>query len=143
MGIAGQTMALTIKAPAFPDPEEPIPMLGMTPPAARERSGWSPYVTYVGAAATVALSGVSVWSAYQVKSVHERYVGNPTHHVFEDGVNLQRRTNIFWGGTALLGVATAVIAVFVTDWSSDDEDTVALGMTAGHRAGRFSVGGRF
>lgn len=73
-------------------------------------------VPLVGASLTVVAAGVATWSSFDTRSAHDAYKAMPTEAAFEDGKSKRLRTNLLWGGTAALGVATAVTALF-TNWA--------------------------
>jgi hypothetical protein len=106
------------KAPAVPPPRalvlaEPLEPAS-TPPG--ESGGLSPAVFWTGAALT-AIGGVLVyWSGRDTLDERNDYERKPTREGYDQGVKLERRTNLLIAGTAVLGVATVSLGVFATDW---------------------------
>ena len=79
---------------------------------------------YVSAGATVVLGGVTVWSALDTQSAFDKYESDlpkltqaQADSRVEDGHAKETRTNILLGATAVAGVATAAIGLFLVDWS--------------------------
>jgi hypothetical protein len=69
------------------------------------------------AAATAVMGGLALWSGLNTLSKRDEYEKDPTKERYEDGVSRERRTNWLLGGTAVLGVGTAALGLFVTHWS--------------------------
>lgn len=90
----------------------------------RERAGWSPIYFYVGAGATAVLAGATIFSGLDAKSnpgpdaVRARCAGQgESCPLYQDGIAKQTRTNVLLGATGLVGVATAIVGAFATDWT--------------------------
>ena len=77
------------------------------------------------AGATVVLGGLTIWSGVDTNRARDEYDGNPTEEGLDDGKSKQKRTNILLAGTAVAGVATAVIGVFFTNWKGEKKPTEA------------------
>lgn len=119
-------------APAATPAAAPVAAVGSNaPPAGAEQpqahGGMSPTVFFVGAGVTVALAGVTVWSGLDTKShpgpdaVKAQCVGQgESCSAYQDGLAKQKRTNILIGATGVVGLATAIIGAFATDWSGGD-----------------------
>jgi len=75
-------------------------------------------VFWSGVVATVVAAGLTTWSGIDVLRVNDRYKLEPTKFRYDDGVWRQHRTNWLMGTTVVLGVSTAVIGLFTTDWRS-------------------------
>jgi hypothetical protein len=114
------------RALALAEPLEPV----STPP--RGSGGLSPAVFWTGAALTAVGGGLVYWSGRDTLDERDEYERNPTREGYDDGVKLERRTNLLIAGTAVLAVATVSIGVFATDWGSSEN--------AG-RSGRAAGGG--
>lgn len=137
---AGAQAELTFAAPAVPaaagaakEPTEPVerePAAAANPQkdegSAKKSSGWSPTVFYVGAGLTAVLGGVTVWSgidtvnnpgADRVKQECGERMQREDCDLYQEGLSKQRRTNVLIGVTAGAFVTTAVIGLFLTDWS--------------------------
>jgi hypothetical protein len=108
--------ASTAAAPAAPPPQ----------PAPPPSDGLPPAVFFTGAGLTLVGAGLSVWQwVYADNNPGRQAVINgctPTQgtscNVYEQGVNNQNRAYAVIGVTAGLGVATGVIGLFFTRWSS-------------------------
>lgn len=101
--------------------------------------GLSPLYTYVGIGVTAALGGVTLWSSLNAKDWQDTYEAykdqkasernyTDSKNAYDKGTSANQRTVILLGATATVGVATAVIAAFFTDWGggrSDDVRTTA------------------
>jgi hypothetical protein len=69
-----------------------------------------------------------VWSGLDTTAGVPAYEANPTQAALEAGQQKELRTNVLVGVTALVGVTTAVLAIF-TDWGGRD-DTRGVGARA-------------
>lgn len=116
---------------------EPPPRLAASPQPARElehakASAAAPVVPeatagrgvsrawfLTSAAVAVALAGTAVWSGLDVLSKHDDYKKQPTADGYEEGVALERRTNILIGAAGA-AAATAVVLAFFTSWSREE-----------------------
>lgn len=103
--------------PAKPEPIEPAES------ASSDQGGVSTTVFWSGVAATGILAGVSTWSGIDTlqhpgtDAVVARCVGlGESCPEYQEGLQNQLRTNILWGVTGGVGVITALIGVFWTDW---------------------------
>lgn len=110
-------------------------------PTPRARSGLSPAVAIVGLALTVAAGGVLAWSGVDTLAGVDAYELSPTQAALDDGQAKELRTNVLIGVTAGLGVATAAIMIFFTDWGGDDSHERAPEGQAVHAAATFVPGG--
>jgi hypothetical protein len=81
------------------------------------RAGWPRPIFYAGVAATLVAAGLATWSGLDVLRANQDYEASPTRQGFEDGRRRERRTNWLVGGTVLLGVSTAAVGLFATEWS--------------------------
>jgi tetratricopeptide (TPR) repeat protein len=103
---------------------------GPTPgPARDEGGGTSPVLFFVAGGLTVVAGGLSVWAGLDTLSLnddYETYSAAPgalqadAKALYDEAASRQLLTNLFLGGTALFGVATAVL-LFLTDWGGDAE----------------------
>jgi len=106
------------EAPApEPPPEPPPPSEDET-----KKGGLPPVLFWVGAGATVAAGGVTIWSGVdtvnnpgvdRVKA--ECKAGDENCSLYKEGRSKQTRTNILLGVTGVFAVATGVLAAIV-DW---------------------------
>jgi hypothetical protein len=140
---AGQTQHLELRAPQAAPVEKPsAPPVTPAPPVAttvsfsddtrlrpvmERRSGMSPAVFWIGTALTAGAGAATWWSGRDTLSARDDYEEDPTRSGYEDGVELERRTNVLIGATALLGVTTIGIGLFATDWGGSSE--VGLSVT--------------
>lgn len=112
-------------------------------PLPPERQGLDPVWVYAGAGLTVVLGGITLWSALDTKKSHDDYENDlPTLNQAEvnervdDGHAKELRTNVLIGGTAVVGVGTAVIGLFLVDWKKPiAKQTVGLRVGLGSVAG--------
>ena len=127
----GATDALKLEAP--PEKKAPPPPPSATasasattepPPPPPPKGGLAPTFVYGGAAVTAVLLGVSIWSGLDTKAspgadrVRAECAGQPADcPAFAQGKRKEVRTDILFGATAAVGIATGVVAAFFTDWS--------------------------
>jgi len=126
----GGTGTLEFRAPQVPVEPPPVATPIVAPPKAAEEEdqGTSgklpPTVFWVGAGLTAVLGGVTVWSGIDTQNnpgpdrVREACTSGSSEcdSLYNDGLGKQHRTNALLGVTAGLGVATAVVGLFFTDW---------------------------
>jgi hypothetical protein len=130
-GTEGGRKEIAFQPPAVASPpkpaETPATALGATDqarPAEADSvapSGLSPAVAFVGIGITAVLGGLTIWSGLDTLSARDEYVAKPTQRAYDDGVGLERRTNLFIGATAVAGAATLGIALFATRWHGATE----------------------
>jgi len=142
----GQSVELSLEAPP-PEPAPvtpppppvvtpPPPIVVVAPPPApvgpvvrpRQRP-LPPLVFWIGLAATAASAGVLVWSGLDTLSARDAYVQLPTEAGYNDGASRETRTDLLIASTAVLGVATAVVGVFFTEWSGRGAERSGLRTT--------------
>ncbi len=125
---------------AAPQPVAPVsgPLSPTPAPVDRERSsdGLPPAVFWVGAGLTVIAGGVLTWSGLDTLSKRDDYEAAPTREGYDDGVELEKRTNILAAVTGGLGISTLAIGLFATDWGGNAAVSAMPGGVA------FSVGGK-
>jgi hypothetical protein len=128
---AGDQSSFTFDAPpptATPRPSDPAVKSGVTigTDSAADRGassrGLSPWFFVTGAVVTAGLGAAAVWSGLDVLSAHDDYTGRESQTAYENGLDKERRTNVFIGATALAGASTLVLAYF-TRWSGSGETT--------------------
>ena len=138
-GKATESASVEFKVPPIPRKTElPPPETGTGDPALDKGPdgkpvGLSPIFFLIGAGTTAALGGVTLWSgidtvnnpgADKVKS--ECDARRPDcQSLYDSGRSRQLRTNILIGATSVVGIATAVIGLFVTNWSGDSKKEAA------------------
>lgn len=85
-------------------------------PAAAPRMGLHRGFFWATAAATLLTGGIAVWSGLDVLSANDGYKQNPTLTGYNDGRDREQRTNVLLGGTAALGIGTALLGLFATEF---------------------------
>ncbi len=116
-------------APAPPPVEPPAPALAPSPPSAAppppamplpepEREGVPPVVFWVGAGLTVALGGVAAVSGIDTLDKHSAFEDGQTEALQTEGMSSQTRTNVLIFSTLGVGLATAVVGLWIVDWDS-------------------------
>lgn len=115
--------------------EEPTPAkAAATEPEPDQKSGpeggVSPTIFWSGVAVTGILVGVSTWSGIDTlkhpgtDAVVAKCVGlGESCPEYQEGLQNQLRTNILWGVTGGVGVITALIGAFWTDWDGSTDPT--------------------
>lgn len=146
-GVAGQPLAVRLDRPAAPveppAPVEPQPLVGRglaprqpdpppppppAPPPPPSRAGLSPLFFWAGTGLTAVAVGLSVWSGLDTLSARDDYEAAPTRSGYEDGVDLEVRTNALLVTSAVLGAATVALGLLSTDWGGAEvEPVVGLG----------------
>ncbi|MEI9950988.1 MAG: hypothetical protein WDO74_18925 [Pseudomonadota bacterium] len=120
--------AAPVVAPVSTQPEKP------PEEDAQAKSGKLPPTAFwVGVGLTAALGGATLWSGIDTQNnpgpdrVREACkAGSPDcDSLYNEGLDKQHRTNILLGVTAGLGVATAVVGVFFTDWGGSKKSAAA------------------
>lgn len=119
--------------PAAREAPEREPESRPVEPDARESSGWSPAVFWVGTGLTVALGAATLWSGLDtVKNPGEDKVkeacssgSDDCQTLYDDGRSRQSRTNILLGATAGVGLITVIIGAAATDWGDSHDDDLA------------------
>jgi hypothetical protein len=132
----GAAGTLEFQAPAEQSaaPTEPNPATTAAPPSEKpvdeglpQKSGpLPPAVFWVGVGLTAVVGGITVWSGLDTQKnpgpdkVRSECQANMAdcQTLYQQGVDKQHRTNILIGTTAGVGVVTAVIGGFLTDWGS-------------------------
>ena len=167
-GEPGEKREVRFEAPP-PPPAPPLedPYAKSTADTGTSGRPFSPVVTYIGMGVTGAVlaamivSGVDALDgvpAYEEKAEAAKgctpnnsdmctQLDREANDLLEDGRSRELRTNILIGATALAAVSTGVIALFFTDWSSDEpnREDAALGLRFEPRPGGLSttLEGRF
>jgi hypothetical protein len=72
--------------------------------------------------------GLAVWSGLDTLSARDDYEAAPTRSRYEDGVDLEVRTNALLVTSAVLGAATVALGLLHTSWGDGEvEPLVGLG----------------
>jgi hypothetical protein len=154
---AGAAGTVSFSAPAAPStttapPVVPVDTAPHGSPEADhgQGSGLPPAVFFTGAAVSLVLTGVTVWSGLDTLSnpgkdaiatqCQPRDTNCP---VYQQGLSNQRRTNVLIGTTSVVAAATAVVGLFFTNWGGSgkpSEGYIAPVLTAEHGIGVGAVG---
>ena len=132
--VPGASVPLDFKAPALPakpaeDEEEPVRKRKAPPPPPppepQTHAGLSPTLFFFGVGGTVVLGGITAWSGADTVAnpgqdrVRQECAGKGEDcPAYQDGRSRQTRTNVLLATTGVVGVATAVVGLFFTDWKS-------------------------
>lgn len=84
--------------------------------AKKDDKGLSPTLFYVGLGVTAVVGGVTLWSGLDTNKARDAYDADPTPEGLDEGRAKQSRTNLLLGATAVVGVGTAVVGLFLTNW---------------------------
>jgi hypothetical protein len=169
-GEAGETREIRFEAPP-PPPEPPVTSGGSNQPPLSDSvtagRPLPPVVTWIGAGVTGAVLAVTIWSAVDMYAGVDEYdkaaeaakncsppeepmcvqAARDANNLLEAGQSRELRTDILIASTAVAAVSTGVIALFLTDWSSDEpsREDAALGLRIEPRPGgiQTSLMGRF
>ncbi len=135
--------------PLAPTPAVPPPVSDESGPRDEGKTshgGLPPIVVYAGAGATAVLAGVTIWSGLDTNHARSEFNAHPTQQGLDAGQTKQTRTNVLLGATAVVGVATAVVGLFATDWKgkhdkkderSDEHVSFGVGPGSVSLSGRF------
>jgi hypothetical protein len=123
-------------------PEKPKPRPVAPPPTPRKPL--SPVWFYAAAGGTVVLTGVTVWSALDTQSAFDDYelalprlTQSEADRRVSDGHALELRTNLLLAGSVVAAAGTAVLGIWLVDFSGGGRAQVGLA------PGRVAVSGRF
>jgi len=144
-GAAGQRRALEFVAPPVKRPARgprPTPEQGDAPDAA-PAGGLAPIWFFAGAGATLVLAGATTWSGLDTLAARDDYDRERTEAGYQDGLSRERRTNVLIGATAFVGVGSAVLGLFFTDWSHGAKSRagVQAGVLRSHQGTFVSIRG--
>ena len=123
--------------PPPPDPnrDKVTPPPPPPPPPKVEEKPFGPLVFLVGAGLTAAAGGVTIWSGIDTQNspgteaVRRECAGkDESCPAYADGQDKELRTNVLIGTTIGLGVVTAVVGLFFTQWSSAKVSTTGQGV---------------
>jgi hypothetical protein len=139
------------------DPTTP-PVEGETSPDKPKKAGLPPVVFLVGAGVTAVMGGITIWSAIDTvnnpgKEAVQEQCKNQTDiadcPTYQLGLDHERRTNILIAATSVVGVTTAVIGLFFTNWEGeeaakvDKKDAFIMPMFSVHDGVNIGAVGRF
>jgi len=151
----GATGTLDFSAPEVPVAPPPVAPV-VKPPindkpadeAEQSSSGKLPQsVFWVGVGLTAVASGVTIWSGVDTQNnpgadkVREacKAQSSDCDSLYNQGLDKQHRTNLLLGVSAGVGVATAVIGAFFTDWGGSKQPVTNAEEAAKVRPRGFSV----
>lgn len=151
--IKGEAGTVEFRAPEVVVAPPPVvaPVVTQPKPAEedqQEKSGkLPPTVFWVGAGLTAVLGGVTVWSGVDTKNnpgadrVREACNSGSSEcdSLYHQGLDKQHRTNVLLGVTGGVGIATAVLGAFFTDWGGSKKSAPAAEEAAKARPKGFSV----
>ncbi len=148
-----------VSAPPTPPPAVPAappatavqPSPNDAPPPGRHARPLPPAVFLAGAALTLVAGGITTWSGIQTlnspgqAAVRQNCAGKSLSQCpdLQTGLDEQRRTNILFGVTGGLAVATAVVGLFFTQWGSSEPAPVHAGVTPVVGIGSAGIEGTF
>jgi hypothetical protein len=132
---AGGSQALDLTAPPIPPKPPPgVPGGGgaVAPPSSKP---FGPAVFIVGAGLTAVGAGLTIWSGIDTQNnpganaVKADCVGQGTScPEYQKGLSSQLRTNVLIAASGGVGLVTAVIGVFFTQWSRVDTRPAETGL---------------
>jgi hypothetical protein len=124
-----------------------VPLVAKPSPPAAARSESKPLTPawfYAGVGATVALTGLTVWSGIDTNKAYSRYQRDlpeltqaAADDRVENGHARELRTNLLLAGSLVCGAGTAVLGIWFVDFSGKSSATVGLA------PGRIALSGRF
>ena len=169
-GEAGETRDVRFEAPP-PPPEPPVKIAGSDATHLKDSGTRGrplpPVAVWIGAGMTGALLAATIVSAVDMNAGVPEFnqaamdaqdcmpqgsdkcnmAADHAEDLLKEGQSRETRTNILIGATAFAAVSTGVIALFLTDWSSDEpsREEAALGLRFEPRPGglQTSLVGRF
>jgi hypothetical protein len=130
----GASGTLEFVAPAAPVAAAPVPSASVDAAPASDKpadegtrhpaGALPPAVFWAGVGLTAVVGGISIWSGLDTKNnpgadkvrTACQAGASDCQSLYQSGVDKQHRTNILLGVTAGVGVASAVIGAFFTDW---------------------------
>jgi hypothetical protein len=121
-GARGNVLLQAAPAPA----EAERPTASPSPAESASQKPLHPAIFFVGAGLTAAAGGTLIWSGLDTNAAREDYDTAPTREGLDDGLSRQLRTNVLIGVTAGLGVVTAALGVFATDWGGGAVESARL-----------------
>jgi hypothetical protein len=89
---------------------------------AARSGGLSPVWFAVSAVVTTGVGAAAIWSGVDTLNQRDEYDKNRTQKGYEDGLDLERRTNVLIAATGVAVICTGVIAAF-TNWSGGSDKT--------------------
>jgi hypothetical protein len=131
-GTAGGGQDLDLTPPPIPPKPPPGTGGGATPASSKP---FGPAVFFIGAGLTAVGAGVTIWSGIDTQNnpgpnaVKADCVGQGTScPQYQQGLSSQLRTNVLIAATGGVGLVTAVIGVFFTQWTRVDTAPAETGL---------------
>lgn len=117
------------KTPELPKPE---PVEPRKPPP-REEKPLHPAVFLTGLGLTAVSGALLIWSGVDTNAALDAFERNPTQAGYDEGLSKEIRTNVLIATTSVLGVASAAIGIFATEWGggADVADAARLRVRVG------------
>jgi hypothetical protein len=137
--VAGARESVRVEeAPAQPAPPPP-------PKKDEDASLLHPAVFFSAAGVTTLSGALLVWSGVDTNAARDAFDESPTREGLDEGRAKQVRTNVFVGTTIALGLGTAAIGIFATDWLElgGDEATPAARAALRVGPGALAIEGTF
>jgi hypothetical protein len=141
-GAAGDHVDVSFTAP--PIPVKPVEAAsGRGDPTVdtgvdSRRGGLPPMYFWIGVGTTAVLGGITTWSGIDTvnnpgaDAVKAACAGKgDACQEYKDGRSRQTRTNILLGATGVVGIATAVVGIFATNWAGSSAQKAERGEQKG------------
>lgn len=131
------------ESPPKPAPVVATPVTGPVTSEHTSSSGISPTWFWVGLGATAAVGAFTIASGIDAVNIHDRFeqrgcapgaagpVSSVCSGIHDDGRSAELRTNVLFGVTGALAVATAAVGIFAVRWKSGAEARVAFSGSRG------------
>jgi hypothetical protein len=143
---AGERMILSLEAISTSPSDAAVPSAFSIQPQLAESAtepgaaGAPPWMFWTAAGLTAVSAGAALVSGLDTVQRHDDYLEAPTPDGYARGIQSQRRTNLLFLSTGVLGALTVGLAFF-TDW--DGEASVSPHVDASLDGASVSVRGRF
>jgi hypothetical protein len=109
----------------------PRPTAGERLPVPHAAKGVSSTWFWVGASVTALALTATTLSALDVAAKHSDFEAHPSPDRADDGHSAQTRTNVLIGISAGAAAATALLGLFVVDWSAGPSTRMSAGVLPG------------
>jgi hypothetical protein len=135
--VAGARGTVLLQAEAPTEEPGATPPPPSTPPPSSKPL--HPAIFFVGAGLTATAGGLLIWSGLDTNGARDDFDAAPTRAGLDDGLSRQLRTNVLIGVTAGLGVTTAALGIFATEWGGGALESARLVVGPGsvHLGGTF------
>jgi len=155
-GEPGEEKSITFEPPAAVGEDEKEQRTEPMPPVQEETSKppLSPLFATAGTGVTLALAGVTTWSAINMYKGVDKYEeaaksgAKNAHKLLKAGESKELRTNILLASTLVMAAGTALVAIVFTDWSEwfgqeEESKNLSLYMTPLLDGSYTAIQGRF